>query len=357
MKRLLALDILRGITVAGMIIVNNGYGDTFAPLLHSQWNGCTPCDLVFPFFLFIMGVSCYLSLSKTNFTATKSTVMKIAKRAVLILLVGWAIQWWNLIWKGDWLPFDHLRLLGVLPRIAICYFVVSMIAITVNHKYLKWIVVALLAIYGAILLLGNGYANDETNILVIADRAIFGEAHLYTKAPVDPEGFLSSISAIAHTLIGFLIGRLIKETKDNGDKVQKLFIAGFMLFVAGYLLTYGFEPNKRIWSPSYTLLTTGGATMLLSTLIYIIDIKNGGKQTKWTTFFHVFGVNPLALYVLAEMLEKPIHVLGIGEAYKTCIDVVMPYSYGASLIYALSYMLLIFGVGYVLYRKKIFIKL
>ena len=357
MKRLLSLDILRGITVAGMIVVNNGYGDTFAPLLHSVWNGCTPCDLVFPFFLFIMGVSCYLSLNKGNFTATKATVWKITKRAMLILLVGWAIQWWNLMWKGDWLPFDHLRLLGVLPRIAICYFAVSMIAITVRHDYIKWIVGALLAVYGATLLLGNGYANDETNILVIADRAIFGEAHLYTKAPVDPEGFVSSISAIAHTLIGFLVGKLIMQTKDNGEKVQKIFFYGFLLFASGYLLTYGFEPNKRIWSPSYVLLTTGGATLLLDTLIYIIDIRNGGTQTRWTTFFHVFGVNPLALYVLAELLEKPFKVLGVGEMYKNCVDVVVPYSYAASLVYALSYMLLMFAVGYFLYKKKIYIKL
>lgn len=353
MKRLLSLDIMRGITVAGMIIVNNGYGDTFAPLLHSQWNGCTPCDLVFPFFLFIMGVSCYLSLCKSDFAATKSTVMKIAKRSLMILLVGWAIQWWNMAWKGDWLPFDHLRLLGVLPRIAICYFVVSMIAITVNHKYLKWIVVALLAAYGAILLLGNGYANDETNILVIADRAIFGEAHLYTKAPVDPEGFVSTISAIAHTLIGFIVGSYCKRQAP----CTSLFVFGFGLFVSGYLLTYGFEPNKRIWSPSYVLLTTGGATMLLSTLLYIIDERNKGEQTRWTRFFHVFGVNPLALYVLAELLEKPFKVLGIGETYHSGLEVLMPYSYGSSLLYALSYMLLVYAVGYVLYRKKVFIKL
>ena len=205
--------------------------------------------------------------------------------------------------------------------------------------------------------MGNGYANDETNILVIADRAIFGEAHLYTKAPVDPEGFVSSISAIAHTLIGFLVGKLIMQTKDNGEKVQKIFFYGFLLFASGYLLPYGFEPNKRIWSPSYVLLTTGGATMLLATLIYIIDIRNGGTQTRWTTFFHVFGVNPLALYVLAELLEKPFKVLGVGEMYKNCVDVVVPYSYAASLVYALSYMLLMFAVGYFLYKKKIYIKL
>lgn len=344
---------MRGITVAGMIIVNNGYGDTFAPLLHSTWNGCTPCDLVFPFFLFIMGVSCYLSLAKTNFTATQTTVTKIAKRAMLIMLVGWAIQWWNLAWKGDWLPFDHLRLLGVMPRIALCYFAVSMIAITVNHKHMKWITALLLAIYGAILLLGNGYANDDSNFLVIADRAIVGEAHLYTKAPVDPEGLVSTIGAIAHTMIGFMVGRYCKKKNPSSD----MFVFGFIIFVAGYLLTYGFEPNKRIWSPSYTLLTAGGATMFLSTLLYIIDEKSMGRESKLVTFFQVFGVNPLALYVLAEMLEKPIKVLGISEAWYGCLNTVMPYTYGASLLYALSYMLLVFGAGYVLYRKKIYVKL
>ena len=151
-KRLLSLDVLRGITVVGMILVNNSGGKlSYDSLQHSAWNGLTLCDLVFPFFLFIMGVSTYIALSKFHFQASGSVVRKVLKRTLVILCIGWAIHWFHFICDGDFFPFAHLRLTGVLPRIALCYCVVSFVALYVNHKYIGWIIGCLIAGYAVLL--------------------------------------------------------------------------------------------------------------------------------------------------------------------------------------------------------------
>ena len=168
-KRLVSLDVLRGITVAGMILVNNSGGQyAYAPLKHAEWNGMTPCDLVFPFFIFMVGISTYIALSKFNFKISWAVSRKILKRTLLIFLIGWAITWISHICKGDFFPFDHIRVLGVLPRIAICYCIISFIALLMNHRYLLTLIIILLITYTFILLIGNGYICNETNIL--ADR-------------------------------------------------------------------------------------------------------------------------------------------------------------------------------------------
>jgi len=223
-KRLISLDVLRGITVAGMILVNDGYGESFSTLRHSTWNGMTPCDLVFPFFLFIMGISTYLSLRKYAFKANKTVIGKIFKRTILIFLIGLAINWFDKAIGGDWLPWQTIRIMGVMQRIALCYCAVSLIALIVNHKYLLHVAFALLIIYTLILLYGNGYAQDASNIAARIDNAVFGYDHLYHKSPVDPEGLLGTISAIAHTLLGFFACKMMMEAKDTKEKVL-----GFLL--------------------------------------------------------------------------------------------------------------------------------
>ena len=177
-KRLLSLDALRGITVAGMILVNNAGGKvSYAPLQHSVWNGLTPCDLVFPFFLFIMGISTYISLNKFNFNVSLQVVTKILKRTFLILCIGWAIGWFDHVCEGDFLPFVHLRIPGVLQRIALCYCVISFTALFMNHKFIPTLTFILLVSYTVILCMGNGYTCDESNVLSIIDRQLFGDAH------------------------------------------------------------------------------------------------------------------------------------------------------------------------------------
>ena len=356
-KRLLSLDVLRGLTVAGMILVNNGYGESFEMLRHSRWNGMTPCDLVFPFFLFIMGVSCYISLSKSGFTPTRPVLLKVVKRTVLLFAIGLFINWFDHAIEGDLLCFGHLRLWAVLQRIALCYFFVSLFALCCNHRYTLHTVVGLLAVYTFILLWGNGYAEDASaNILAQVDLQLFGYDHLYHKSPVDPEGLVGTISGVAHVLLGFWCGRLLKGSPSRGmlEGTAKVFAMGAVCLFAGYLLTYGLPLNKRIWSPSYVLMTCGLASLLQALLMYIIDIQ---KKSGWTTFFHVFGVNALALYVSSELLAILLNNIGVSTVVYNTIHSTIHALKWASLAYAIYFVMLNFAIGYVLYRKKIYIKL
>lgn len=354
-KRLLSLDVLRGITVAGMILVNNAGGkESYAPLQHAAWNGLTPCDLVFPFFLFIMGISTYISLNKFHFEVSRQVVAKVLKRTLLILCIGWAIGWFHHLCEGDFLPFAHLRIPGVLQRIALCYGVVSFIALFVHHRFIPAWIVILLGIYTFIIYIGNGYACDESNLLSVIDRQLFGEAHLYQKSPIDPEGFVSTLSAIAHTLIGFVCGKWMMQARQTEQKVLHLFLIGFILMSVGFLFVDALPLNKRIWSPTFVLVTCGLASMLLATLTYYIDIRN--KQ-RWCRFFVVFGVNPLFLYVLSEVLAIAMGSSGLKATLYAAIHSGIPDACLASLAYAIAFTLLLGGVGYPLYRKKIYIKL
>ena len=354
-QRLLSLDILRGITVAGMILVNNGWGESFEMLGHSKWNGMTPCDLVFPFFLFIMGISCYLSLVKSEFKPSPQVIRRIVKRTVLLFVIGLFINWFDHAIEGDLLCFGHLRIWAVMQRIALCYGIVSLFALFCNHKYTLHTIVGLLVIYTAIIVLGNGYEYDaDVNILAQADLKLFGYDHIYHKSPVDPEGLMGTISSVAHVLLGFYCGMLIRKRETVEQKVIALFVVGAIGVIGGYLLSYGLPLNKRIWSPSYVLMTCGLASLLQALLMYVIDIQ---KKSGWTTFFHVFGVNALALYVSSELLAILLKNIGVSEVVYNGMHAVIPALKWASLAYAIYFVMLNFAIGYVLYRKKIYIKL
>jgi len=357
MARLTSLDILRGFTVAGMILVNNGYGESFEPLQHSHWNGMTPCDLVFPFFLFIMGISCYLSLSKHQFNPTRKVVWKVAKRTVLLFLIGLFINWLHNALKGDLPGLDHLRLWAVLQRIALCYFFVSMFALFVKHRYTVPTIIVLLAGYSLLLLLGNGYSEDASaNILAQADLNLFGYDHLYHKSAVDPEGLLGTISSIAHVLIGFYCGKIIKQSESIGQTLVRLFAVGAVCVIGGYLLSFGLPLNKRIWSPSYVLASCGLAALLLALLIRA-EKQQPDTVRKVCHPCLVFGMNALTLYVVSELLSILFGHFGIDTIIYDAIHSLVTAPKWASLTYALTFVAINFGIGYLLYRKKIFIKL
>lgn len=354
-KRLLSLDVLRGITVVGMILVNNAGGKlSYDSLHHSAWNGMTPCDLVFPFFLFIMGISTYIALSKFHFEASPSVVRKIWKRSVIILCIGWAIHWLDFVCEGDFFPLAHLRLTGVLPRIALCYCIISFIALYISHKYVTRIIGILLAGYTVLLLAGNGYAPDATNVLSFIDNKLLGFEHLYPKSPVDPEGLASTLSAIAHTLIGFCCGKLILQKEALEQKTLKLFVVGFLLMMCGFLLTEALPLNKRIWSPTFVLTTCGLAAMLQAMLIYFIDMK---EKKRWSRFFEIFGVNPLFLYVLSEVVAIVIGATGCKPVIYEGIHSLITDDYLASAAYAVLFTLVMGACGYPLYKRKIYIKI
>ena len=392
-SRILAIDILRGITIAGMILVNNpgNWGRIFAPFEHAEWNGMTPTDLVFPFFMFVMGMCIYIAMKKFDFACNKSTVYKITKRMVLIYLVGLGIGWFakfcfrwaslleeasfgEQLWYMVW-PFDSIRLTGVLARLAICYGITALLAVTVKHKNLPYIIVTLLVGYFIILMAGNGFAYDETNILSIVDRALLTDAHMYHDNGIDPEGLLSTLPSIAHTLLGFMVGSLLFKTTDEHSehtdvrtgiilsKVVPLFIVGTILIFSGFLLSYGCPLNKKVWSPTYVLVTCGLASTLLALLIWLIDVKG---YRRWSKFFEVFGVNPLFLFVLSDFFAIVFGAFRftvngtqtsiIGFMYNQVLSPIFG-EYGGSLAYAVLFLLLNWCIGYQLYKRKIYIKL
>lgn len=388
-KRILALDILRGITIAGMIMVNNPgtWGDIYAPLRHADWNGLTPTDLVFPFFMFIMGISTYISLRKFNFQFSQATLMKILKRTVVIFLIGMAIGWFSRfcrywasapedltffenLWNSVW-TFDRMRILGVMQRLALCYCATSIIALTMKHKHIPYLILSLLVGYFILLMLGNGFAYNETNILSVVDRAILTPAHMYKDNGIEPEGILSTIPSIAHVLLGFYVGKLMLEGSKNSEnraeflnsQLQTLFLVGTILTFSGLLLSYGCPINKKIWSPTFVLTTCGLASSFLALLIWIIDVKG---YKKWCTFFESFGVNPLFMYVLGGVLGILFGCIRFpwGDGMISIHSFIFKVMYlpwmdktTASLAYALTFVAINWCIGYQLYKRKIYIKI
>ncbi len=376
MIRLKSLDIMRGLTVALMILVNNGGEQNYHILTHSKWNGLTPCDLVFPFFLFMMGMSTYLSLRKTEFKPSLIIYRKIAKRTILLFLIGLSINWFDMICSGNGLDFAHLRIWAVLQRIALCYGIVSLLAIHINQRYFVHIILGIIIVYMGILAFGNGYAYDASvNIIAQADLHFFGYDHLYHKSPVDPEGLLSTLPAIAHTMIGFLCCKYISVAGQNvHSKIKFLKISGLIMFILGFFLSLiGFGINKRIWSPSYVFVTCGFAAWILSLLIQWIDrseISAEGKteanaegktiktkENPITVLFLSFGTNPLFLYVLSEFLAIVFRTYGIKDDLLGLIRNVISDEYLVSLTYALFFVAIHAAMGIWMYQKKIFIKL
>ena len=360
MNRLKSLDVMRGLTVALMILVNNGGEHNYSFLEHSKWNGLTPCDLVFPFFLFMVGMSTFISLKKTEFKPSAHVYRKIAKRTILLFLIGLGINWFDMICSGDGLDFAHLRIWAVLQRIAICYGVVALLAITLNHRYFIHTIIGLLVAYMGILVFGNGYAYDaSTNILAQVDRSIFGIDHLYQRSPVDPEGLLSTIPSIAHTMIGFLCCKYISVAGQTVDsKIKVLKVAGLVMVALGFGLSLiGFGINKRIWSPSYVFVTCGFASWILGILLQFIDNKPSCKDNILTKGLLAFGMNPLFLYVMSEALAILFGSFDIKAEIFIGIQSVISDEYVASLTYALFFVAIHAVMGIWMYHRKIFIKL
>ena len=381
-QRLLSLDVMRGITIAGMIMVNNpaSWKYVYAPLLHAKWDGITPTDLVFPFFLFIMGISTYISLKKFNFEPRKDTVIKILKRTVVIFLCGLALHWFGLSFKtwhnlasepiSDGVRFfksisnfEHLRISGILQRLAVTYCITALIAIFVKHKYIIHIIVATLIGYFLILFFGNGFENSEKNIICIIDRALLGKNHLLPNAIIDTGGPFGTITTACNVLFGFWCAKLMIDEKDNLKRMLNLFIAGAILTFAGMLLSYGCPFNKTTWTPTYVIFTTGLAATLLSLLIWIIDVKG---HKRWSVFFESFGINPLFIYVFAGVMATILNGIRFTAGGKKTNIIELFYTsvlqpvFGnelGSLVYALLFVGFCWIIGHYLYKKKIYIKI
>ncbi len=398
-NRILALDILRGITIAGMILVNNpgSWGHIYAPLDHAEWLGLTPTDFVFPFFMFIMGITTYISLRKYDFQSSTSAVRKIVVRTVVIILVGSFISffahfcyYWNnadplLGFGAQFLDalnvLPTLRFTGVLHRLAVCYCVVAVLALIVKHKFFPWIITCLFVSYFIVLQVANGYAYDETNILSIFDRAIIPVAHLYNDHGIDPEGLLSTIPSIAHVMIGFVVGRMMFVEKKQSDiektmsdiiqtksdivqtkldiVITRLFVIGTALLISGFLLSYACPISKKIWTPTFSMVTCGFASMFLALLIYIIDKQ---RIRKGSGFFASFGANPLFLYIMSDVFAILLGCIKVssisihGHIYNALVPLFG--ETGGSCVYAILFVIFNFAVvAYPLYKRKIYIKI
>lgn len=343
-KRLLSLDVLRGLTVFVMIIVNNGAGPLhFEMLDHSKWNGLTVCDLVFPFFLFMVGVSIHLASRSMSKLSTSERTKKILLRSFKLFAIGVLLHGWDMWVCGESDIIQNIRFWGVLERIAVCYCIGSFIYMWVKPKHLWKIAALLLIIYAVLLSIGNGYAQDGTNLAAILDRLYLSEAHLYHKSPIDPEGLMGTISSLAHTLIGVMVGRMITDKeKDINTRLVNLFVFAMVLAIVGHLISYEYPLNKRVWSPSYTLMTCAIATGMLGLLTYIIDVKG---YSRWTGLFNFFGCHAFTLYILSEAMAPLSWMSGAPElVHDNLAKVIDPRI--ASATYALLYDAFIGCVGY-----------
>ena len=380
-KRLLSLDILRGITIAGMLLVNNPgtWSHLYAPLEHAQWIGLTPTDLVFPFFMFVMGVSMYFSLRKFNFKLSGSLMLKICRRTIILFLIGWMVQWFGMWLRGLYDPESHfftrmfgdLRILGVFQRLALVYFFGSMTAVLFKSKFIPWIIGLILVAYAIILGFGNGYEFSLDNILSRVDCAILGEDHMYheeafgRKLALDPEGILSTLPCIAHVLIGFMMGKCINTVHNNRDRIVEIAVWGALMLLVGWLLQYGTPCSKKAWTSSYVLITCGMASCILAMLIYAIDIKG---HNRWCRFFQAFGINPLFCYLVGTVLAIAFGAVRFGTnasgdpitLHSLIYDAwsaVTTTPEAASCLYAITFVLITWCFGYILYKKKIYIKI
>lgn len=360
--RLMSLDVFRGMTVVFMIIVNTpgSWNHVYAPLRHASWHGCTPTDLVFPSFLFISGVAMFYSLRKFNFEFSGPALFRIIRRVALIFAVGLFLT----IFPRFVRDYDTLRIMGVLQRIALAWGLGAVLVLLIRKNYI-WIATAVILFGYWALMYFMGGADPyslEGNYARTVDLAVFGENHLYKGfgIPFDPEGLLSTLPATATVLLGFMVGGLITSKGNSWKTVGWLAFVGALLIGAGLLWGEYFPINKPIWTSSYVLYAGGIGMVILALLFIIVDIWN---LRGWTGFFNTFGTNALFTYVLAGMLTRTLSVIKIGEVslynwiFTHVCSPLFQEQKLASLLFPLMLVTVIWALGYILYRKKIIIRL
>lgn len=368
-KRFTALDVFRGMTVCFMIIVNTpGNGDTtYAPLLHARWHGFTPTDLVFPSFLFAVGNAMSFAMKKWSNMNNAAVFGKIFKRAFIIFLLGYLMYWFPFVhWSEQYElvinPISTTRIMGVLQRIALAYFFAAIMIRYLKPETVYRMSVVFLLLYWLILLLFDG-GNDAYNMLTNAgtrlDMWLLGPDHLYHGEGVafDPEGLLSTLPAIVNVTFGYAVGKWIQEKGKTWESLSKILLAGSVLIFLALCWNNFFPINKKLWTSSYVLLAVGIDCIIIASLVYIIDFL---QRTKWTRFFEVFGKNPLFIYLLSELGAILLWFFPVGNQplYSWLFQHIFSYAgnYFGSFLFAISIMLLCWLVGYVLDKKKIYIR-
>ena len=366
---MLSLDVFRGITIAGMILVNNPgtWSAIHTPLKHAEWHGWTPTDLIFPFFLFIVGISITLAFARRVETGNDQhdLILKLIKRSVIIFALGLFLSGF------PYFNLAEIRIPGVLQRIAICYFVASLIFLKTSWQTQALIAVALLFIYWALMTLvpvpgfGAGDLGKEGNLAAYIDRWLLGN-HIWKGGKVfDPEGLLSTLPAISTTLAGVLTGHWLRTRRTQLEKAGGLFFAGACAVAVGWAWHSWFPINKSLWTSSYVIFTAGMALQLLAVCYWLVDIKD---YRRWAKPFVIFGVNALALFVFSGLLARlmtdkhwqlPRANGSMGNLQTFIFDhffASWTSPINASLFYALTYILFWLLLMWLLYRKNIYIK-
>lgn len=374
-SRLLSLDVFRGLTVAAMILVNNpgDWGNIYSPLKHAEWHGCTPTDLIFPFFLFIVGVSIVFALStkKAKGVAGKEIILTIIKRSVILFLLGIILALFPNIFVDPLQTLSGLRIPGVLQRIALVFLVCAILFYKTGVKTQVSLFVILLIGYWVLMTLvpvpGVGEPNleKETNLGAWLDRTIFTEAHLWKSAKTwDPEGLLSTLPAIATGISGILTGVWLRRTDiQPNKKVLWMVGAGIISIIAGLIWNISFPMNKALWTSSFVLYTSGLAISILALFYWLTDIL----QYKWFTLpFVVYGVNAITVFFMSGIIAKLLNFIKVDSADGTEISLktflfksyFVPHfsPLNASLAWALTFILFWFLILLWMYRRKIFIK-
>ena len=373
-----------------MILVNNpgSWSHIYAPLEHAPWHGCTPTDLVFPFFLFAVGNAMAFVIPKLEQAGDAVFWRKVLKRSLLIFLIGLLLNWSPFVkWNGNILelkPLDNLRIMGVLQRIALCYFFASVIVYYAKQRAAFVIAGILLLFYWMLSLLlgtpGDPYSLNGWFGTAI-DKSILGESHLYKGEgiPFDPEGLMSSFAAIVQVIFGYLVGDYVQkktrmaDASGHGNKfelVASLFVTATILTVTGLVWNTAFPINKKIWTSSYTVYTTGLGIYTIATLIWYIEIKQA--KNRLTKFFDVFGKNPLFIFVLSGFLPRALGLIRIpnginaeglpkylspfGWFYEKICKQVPGVPENGSLVYAICMIIMYWAICYWLDKKKIYIK-
>ena len=376
-NRFLSLDVFRGMTIVFMIIVNNGGGPiSFSPLEHARWFGFTPTDLVFPSFLFAMGNAMSFAMKKFAGLSDGAVVWKIFKRAFIIFLLGYLMYWFPFVTKdaGGWhlSPIADTRIMGVLQRIALCYLFGSLIVYFISSRTAV-IVISVLLLFGYWSILRffgdpNNHFGMLTNAGTYLDKSLLGDAHLYhgehdvlgKAVAFDPEGILSTLPAIVNVICGYYAGKFIQQKGKTYETISKLMLFGFLLIFLALWWNLTFPIGKKLWTSPFTLLTVGIDMVLISGLIYVVEMLQWNKWN-WTSFFTTVGKNPLPIYLFSELGATILFIIPVGgtslsqAVNKSFFQVIAPGPIG-SLLFAICFMLICWLFGKILDKKKIYIR-
>lgn len=372
-RRIYSIDVFRGMTIALMILVNTpgSWAHVYSPLRHAKWHGCTLTDLVFPFFLFIVGASIRFAFVKWHYFPSIDFYKHVFWRTLSIFLIGLLLNAYPFI-RQDW-DYSSFRVMGVLQRIAIAYGLSSIIIIHFNFKQIMQIIFGILLSYWALLFFGAGndpYSISE-NIIRKFDIIVIGKSHLYrgfqdqfgNSIAFDPEGILSTIPSVASVLLGYLLGGMIHTTKNYSDCAKRMSVFGIIILLVGFFWGFYFPINKALWTSSYVLFTAGIGALILAFLTFIIDNKQI-KKPFWV--FEIFGKNSIFVFILSGLWVKTIINLKLTmnnnqvSSYNYLYETVFVPIFGnlnGSLFFAMAHVIIFWIILYWMHKKDIEVKL